>query len=85
MNPSSSSSAERDTSVTKTSSGKFESKIRWGGKKRHIGTFDTPEQETSSGKFVSQIRWGGKMRHIGTFDTREQASAAYSYVREGGS
>ena len=32
------------TGVRKSSSGKFTSYIKWGGKCRYIGTFDTPEQ-----------------------------------------
>ena len=34
--------------VRKTTSGKFESKIRWGRKQHHIGTFDTPEQASAA-------------------------------------
>ena len=33
--------------VWKRSSGKFRARIRWGGKNRYIGTFDTPEQASA--------------------------------------
>ena len=36
------------TGVQKKQSGKFESKIRWGGKARNIGTFNTPEQASAA-------------------------------------
>ena len=43
-------SEERDlpTGVYKTKRGKFRSQIRWGDKKRHICTVDTPEQASSA-------------------------------------
>ena len=37
--------------VHKIPSGKFQSRIKWGGKQRHIGTFDTLEQ--ASAAFIS--------------------------------
>ena len=42
--------SERDLprGVYKTSSGKFESRIWWGGRGRYIGTFDTPEQASAA-------------------------------------
>ena len=42
--------SERDlpTGVTKLPSGKFQSRTKWGGKDRHIGTFDTPEQASAA-------------------------------------
>jgi len=41
---------ERDlpTGVKKKPSGRFRSDTYWGGKKRHIGTFDTPEQASAA-------------------------------------
>ena len=41
---------ERDlpTAVSKTPSGKFQSMISWRGKRRYIGTFDTPEQASAA-------------------------------------
>ena len=41
--------SERDsTGVQKLRSGKYESRIRWGGKRRQLGTFDTPEQASAA-------------------------------------
>ena len=42
--------AKRDLprGVKNTSSGKFQSVIKWGSKGRHIGTFDTPEQASAA-------------------------------------
>ena len=34
--------------VYKMPSGKFRSRINWPGKKRHIGTFDSPEQASAA-------------------------------------
>ena len=34
--------------VYKAPSGKFESRIRWGGKHCYIGTFDTPEKASAA-------------------------------------
>ena len=34
--------------VRKVSTGKFVSQISWGGKERHIGTFDTPDQASAA-------------------------------------
>jgi len=34
--------------VRKTASGKFQTRIRWNGKQRTIGTFDTPEQASAA-------------------------------------
>ena len=36
------------TGVYKAWSGRFECSIKWGGKMRHIGTFDTPEQASAA-------------------------------------
>ena len=43
-------SSKRDlpTGVRKTPSGNFVSRIKWGGKDRHIDTFDTPEQASAA-------------------------------------
>ena len=42
--------SERDLprGVYKKSSGKYESQIRWGGKQRYIGTFDSLEQASTA-------------------------------------
>lgn len=50
---------ERDlpTGVTELSSGKFQSRTRWGGKTRHIGCFDTHEQ--ASGAYISMKKYQG--------------------------
>jgi hypothetical protein len=41
--------SERDLprGVSKVSTGKYESRIRWSNKNRYIGTFDTPEQASA--------------------------------------
>ena len=51
--------SERDlpTGVTELSSGKFQSRTRWGGKNRHIGCFDTHEQ--ASGAYISMKKYQG--------------------------
>ena len=42
--------SERDLprGVRKTPSGKFKTRIQWGGERRYIGTFDTPEQASAA-------------------------------------
>ena len=36
------------TGVQKSQSGNYETRIKWGGKTRHISTFDTPEQASAA-------------------------------------
>ena len=67
--------SERDLprGVYKTSSGKYESQIRWGGKKRHIGTFDTPEQASAAYMSVRKDLDDAKLRPCGSDDNKKAA------------
>ena len=58
--------------VRKSSSGKFTSNIRWGGKKRHIGSFDTPEQASAAYMSVKKDLDGA---NISTFSADEVDTA----------
>ena len=58
--------SERDLpqGVRKSSYGRFESRIKWRGKHRHIGTFDTPEQASAAYVFVKRdLREAKKIRN----------------------
>ena len=60
-------SSERDLpiGVVKTLSGKFRSSIRWGGKQRNIGTFDTPEQASAAYVSARKDLDGAKLSGFG--------------------
>ena len=47
--------------VKKLPSGRFQSEIRWGGKMRTIGTFDTPEQASAACLSVRKDRDDAKL------------------------
>ena len=47
--------------VYKTLSGKFQARIRFGSKYRHVGTFDTPEQASAAFMSVRKDLWDAKL------------------------
>jgi hypothetical protein len=63
-----------------TSSGKFQSQTRWGGKKRYIGMFDTPEQASAAYFSVRKDLDDAKLSTLGSdevdaiFDAAKQKS-----------
>jgi len=65
--------AERDLpqGVQKVPSGKFGSQIRWGGKKRYIGTFDTPKQASAAYISVRKELDDVKLRPCGSDKVRK--------------
>ena len=69
-------SEERDlpTGVYKLRSGKFKSQIWWGGKKRHIGTFDTPEQASAAHMSARKDLDDAKLRSFGSHEVKEEAT-----------
>ena len=50
--PKASSKRGLPTNVNKAPSGKFQSRMKWGGKQHYIGTFDTPEQAFAAYMFA---------------------------------
>ena len=54
--------------VYKLPSGKFQSKMRWGGKERHIGCFDTPEQASAAFMSVRRDRDRASLSVVGADD-----------------
>ena len=51
--------------VYKLPSGKFQSKMWWGGKERHIGCFDTPEQASAAFMSVRRDRDRASLSVVG--------------------
>ena len=54
--------------VYRRPSGKFGSSIRWGGKTRHIDTFDTPEQASAAYMSVKKHRSKNSVKDKAAFD-----------------
>ena len=54
-------SKELPPSVYETLSGKFQSRIHFGTKYRHVGTFDTPEQASAAFMSVRKDLWDAKL------------------------
>ena len=62
--------------VYKSRSGKFESMIRWGGKKRHIGTFDTPEQASAAHMSVKKGLDDAKLSVLSAVEVKDMFDEA---------
>ena len=60
----------------KTSSGKFISVVRWGGKLRDIGTFDTPEQASAAFMSVKKYLEDAKLSAFGADEVEAAFDAA---------
>ena len=60
----------------KTSSGKFISVVRWGGKLRDIGTFDTPEQASAAFMSVKKYLEDAKLSACGADEVEAAFDAA---------
>jgi len=76
--------SERDlpTGVKKLKSGKLESSIWWGGKKRYIGTFDTAEQAAAARMSVKKDLPVTKLSGIGADEVGAIFDAAKKNVLE---
>ena len=79
---------ERDLpkGVQKSLSGKFNARIRWGGKLRGIGTFDTPEQASAAHMSVKKDRDDVELSALGAdeVDTLFDAAKQKAVKAEGG-
>ena len=62
--------------VQKTPSGKFKSRIKWSGKYRHIGTFDTPEQASAACVSVRKDRNDTELSALGIDEVNALFEAA---------
>ena len=76
--------SERDLprGVTKTPAGKFKSRIRWGGKQRCIGTFDTPEQASTAFMSVRKYLDDAKLSAVGADEVDVMFDAAKKKLQE---
>ena len=63
------------TGVYEKSPGKFSSDIRWCGKQRYIGTFDTPEQASAAFMSVKSDRGDAKLSALGADEANAFAAA----------
>ena len=70
------------TGVSKKSSGKFRSTIRWGRKRRTIGTFDTPEQASAAYEAVLKELDNAKLSVVGAEEITAVFDAAKTKVLE---
>ena len=77
-------SSKRDlpTGVRKTPSGNFVSRIKWGGKDRHIDTFDTPEQASAAYLSVKKDRDDTNLVAIGADEVDALFDAAKTKALE---
>ena len=62
--------------VYQTPSGKYVSRIQWGGKTRNIGTFDTPEQASAAFVSVRKDLAGAKPSALGADEVKAMFDAA---------
>jgi len=62
--------------VAKKPSGKFRSVIKWGGKNRYIGTFDTPEQASAAFMSVRKDRDDADLSSFGANELNAAFDAA---------
>ena len=76
--------SERDlpTGVHKQTSGKFVSLIRWGGKQRYIGSFDTPEQASAAYLSVKTDLAYAKLSAVGADEVNDAFYAAKKKAAE---
>ena len=75
---------ERDLprGVRKLPSGKFGSRLYWGGKKRSIGTFDTPEQASAAYMSMRKDLDGAKLSALGADEVDAIFDAAQTKALE---
>jgi stage V sporulation protein SpoVS len=62
--------------VSKLPSGKFKSQMMWGGKTRHIGTFDTPEEASAAYISVQKERDNVELSALGADEVNALFNAA---------
>ena len=68
--------------VMKKPSGKFQSRIMWGGKDRYIGSFDTPEQASAAYKSVKKDLEDANLSALGAGEVDATFDAAQTKALE---